>query len=533
MSAYTRLLLIAVTSLALLAAAPASQAETFGRTTVGATASGGLRAEYKRGSKFTLSQAGSITQICGYVDGNGGVSGTQPIRYALYRDASGSPGAKVVATEEVDIVQGMGPQWLCLETGFMPLVPGSYWLMLHSSGPAGIARYYHDGANNYVGNADSFEDGAADPFGTAAPGNGTVSLYASYTRSTILHTSGRTTTGRNAHSAAHDYQRGSSFVLTEPARINALTAYIGDTGHGFVYNVLAFNLYQDQNGKPTKRLPVSGGPLIEIPIDPHFDSDIYAPRWLNAGTAPFVLQPGRYWFMIHNGVMDDEVPSGGALQYFSDGTGNWYGGPDAVWDGASDPFTSLGGPGNGTISAFVSYEPGPFVTKQWGRRTSSSHVIATLPQYHLYASKFLLPDSRATLAGFHLYLDGLGGGIGSGSPSPPQQWVRIVVFNDSGSKQLVAHSGNYWVTSGDAPKWVDIPMIEPAALPKGAYWVGIQSGEPNANIARIYGDGTGNLLSRPREDITWGVDYLDPPESPAQRGNGTISVYGDYVVPQK
>src|SRR4051794_36331648 len=165
MSALTRLLLIAVTSLAFLAAASAAQAATFGRTTVGAVASGGLRAEYKRGSKFRLSQAGSITQICGYVDGNGGASGIQKIRYALYGDAGGAPGAKLVATEEVEIVQGMGAQWLCLETGFMPLAAGSYWLMLHSAAPVGVVRYYYDGTKNYVGNTDSFEDGAADPFG--------------------------------------------------------------------------------------------------------------------------------------------------------------------------------------------------------------------------------------------------------------------------------------------------------------------------------------------------------------------------------
>src|SRR5690349_14560625 len=106
MNAHARRFLLLVTSLAFLAAFSAARAETFGRTTVGAVASGGLRAEYKRGSRFTLSEPGSITQLCGYVDGNGGAGGTQKIRYALYRDAGGTPGAKVVATEEVDIAQG-------------------------------------------------------------------------------------------------------------------------------------------------------------------------------------------------------------------------------------------------------------------------------------------------------------------------------------------------------------------------------------------------------------------------------------------
>jgi hypothetical protein len=423
---FARLLLMTLASLLLLGAALQAQAESFGRQTVGTVVSGGLRGEYKRGSKFALSRAGQITQICGYVDGNGGASGTQKLRYALYRDTGGTPGAKIVATEEVDIAQGMGAQWLCLETGFMPLAPGSYWLMLHSSSPAGVARFYYDGAKNFYGNGDSFENGAADSFGAGAPGDGTLSLYATYVPSTAWHTVGRTSVGREARQAAYDYARGSSFVLTETARLNSLTAYMGDTGHGFVYNHLTWDLYQDENGMPTKHL-ISGG--------------------------------------------------------------------------------------------------GPFVARRFGRTSVASKVADTLAENYIHASRFTLPDTGASITAIRAYLDGRGGGTG-------RQWLRVSIFNDIGAKQLVAISDLTYVDAGAAPGWVEIPMLTPQSLPKGNYWVGIQSGFPT-NVARVYGDGTANELHRPREDATAGVHYLDPPDTPAQRGNVTLSMYVDYMVPQK
>jgi hypothetical protein len=526
MNRLARLLLPMIASASLFAMTAEAQAETFGRTTVGATASGGVRSEYKRGSKFTLSQAGQISEICGYVDGNGGASGAQKLRYALYRDAGGVPGAKVVATEEVDITQGMGAQWLCLETGFMPLAPGSYWLMLHSSSPAGVMRFYYDGTKNFYGNPDPFENGAADAFGAGAPGDGTLSLYARYTPSTRLRTAGRTTVGSEARTAAYDFIRGSSFVLTEQARLDTLTAYMGDTGHGFVFNDLDWTLYKDENGKPKTVAYRGGSPLPLVPLDEHYDSDLFAPRWLNAPAAPVILQPGRYWFEIFTSVLFDESVSGGQLQYYADGKGNWFGGPDPQTF-PYDTFTSSGAPGDGTISAFITYEPGPFVARKFGRTSVATKAVATLAEDFVHASRFTLPDDGASITAVHVYLDGRGGGTG-------QQWFRAAIFNDVGSKELVGFSGGIAsVNAGDPPGWVTLDMARPVALPKGNYWVGIQSGF-TTNVARIYGDGAANELSRPRQDKTAGpADYLDPPEAPAQRGNSTLSIYVDYMVPQK
>jgi hypothetical protein len=315
-------------------------------------------------------------------------------------------------------------------------------------------------------------------------------------------------------------------VLTEPARLTALTAYMGDTGHGFTGNDLDWSLYKDENGVPTEPVYGGGTPLPEVFLDDHPDSDLFAPRWLNEPAAPVILQPGRYWFAIHTAILMDDTVSGGQLQYFADGKGNWYGGPDVPqWPAVT--FTPAGGPGDGTISAFISYEPGPFVARKFGHTTAATKVADTLAQDYVHASRFTLADNGASITAVHAYMDGLGGGTG-------RQWFRAVIFNDIGAKQRIAFSGDIaFVNAGDPPGWVTIQM-GPVALPKGNYWIGIQSGFPTS-VARIYGDGVADELIRPREDNTGsGVnDFLDPPEDPAQRGNATLSIYLDYMVPQR
>jgi hypothetical protein len=76
---------------------PASaQTVTVGRTTAGTIASAGLSANFKRGSKFAITQAGVIRDFCMFLDGNGGVSGSQTVRFAVYKDANGVPGQKIL-----------------------------------------------------------------------------------------------------------------------------------------------------------------------------------------------------------------------------------------------------------------------------------------------------------------------------------------------------------------------------------------------------------------------------------------------------
>ena len=155
--------------------------KTFGRTDVATMRSGGMTADMKRGSKFTLSEAGTLLNFSAHLDGNGGASGSQSVRVVLYRDASGASGAKVAESSPVVITASAAAgSWITFNAPQVALTPGAYWLVLHTGGTAGIARNAGDGAANWYGNADTYADGASDPFGTGSTGTGTLSIYASY-----------------------------------------------------------------------------------------------------------------------------------------------------------------------------------------------------------------------------------------------------------------------------------------------------------------------------------------------------------------
>jgi hypothetical protein len=62
------------------------QAEHFGHGEPGPLTSQGLTANSKRGSKFTPPEPGTVNNLCAYMDGMGGATGTQEFRLALYSD---------------------------------------------------------------------------------------------------------------------------------------------------------------------------------------------------------------------------------------------------------------------------------------------------------------------------------------------------------------------------------------------------------------------------------------------------------------
>ena len=77
MKRLTRLLAIAFSAILLSAFVPAHALSNFGRTTIGGITSSGLRADFKRGSKFVLSEKAVMVRICAFIDGKGGGSGSQ------------------------------------------------------------------------------------------------------------------------------------------------------------------------------------------------------------------------------------------------------------------------------------------------------------------------------------------------------------------------------------------------------------------------------------------------------------------------
>jgi hypothetical protein len=516
-------------------AAPA-QAQTvssFGRTSVGTLPSNGLSAHFKRASRFTLTAPGTFLQLCAYLDGKGGVSGSQPVRLALYQDANGAPGTKVLETPEWTILSGDAARWFCQPKALTPIPAGRYWIAIHSSDPGGVIRDFYDGSANWYGNADAFADGSANSFGSGSAGNGTLSVYARYYPDSQVRNAGRTTIGTTPSSGMTlNFKRGSSFVMPERGKLMAITPYLdglGTTSTGD-QQALRFVLYKDANGVPGARVYEGGTTYLRGGWAADWRTDM-----AYAGTAP-TLDAGRYWFIIHTGGIVGNEGVGGVIRNFADGSGNWYGNSDVFADGASTPF-GAGKVGNGTLSAYISYRPGTITTGQLGRADIATTPSRGLTPNVMRWSTFTLTEGAGTLTGLHAYLDGLGSASGS-------QPVRMVMYglrverddnhNQTGVYFKVAESGTVNVAAGMQPRWVDF-AVPPATIGHGdvpLYLVAIQSGG-TVGVARDYGDNRSdqgaNWASMP-DAFADGAIATFTDGAPITSGDVTMSVYASYTL---
>ncbi len=352
-------------ALALLGLSTA-QADSFGRTTIGATPLRGLRADFKRGSKYTLTQTGALREMCAYVDGQGSPAtfdGGQYFRIVMYRDSGGVPGAKVAEAYQQYVSEGDAPRWHCDEVGIVPLTPGDYWIVLHSDRTTAsdaayngtpIIRYYADGTGNWYGNADTFADGASNPFGAGGTGNGTLSAYARI----VPHAAAEK---RGAHHGRDDPFGRTPRELQAWLELHAVGGrprhvdlrLLRRAGRHIGRTVRDDGRLQGQ-WRCAGRIRDRGQCVVEAGM---------APRWLTShNPKAATLQPSKYWLILHTSWQS-------VARYYADGTGNWYGNADDYADGPSNPF-GAGGTGNGTVSAFISYEQGPFTETTVGSRSA-------------------------------------------------------------------------------------------------------------------------------------------------------------------
>jgi hypothetical protein len=96
---------------------------SFGRTSVGTTPSAGLRADFKRGSKFVLTEKGTFQEVCIYLDSKRGGSGTQALTFALYRDGDGLPAGQVAEIASADFPASQARGLVLLRLGRDPARP--------------------------------------------------------------------------------------------------------------------------------------------------------------------------------------------------------------------------------------------------------------------------------------------------------------------------------------------------------------------------------------------------------------------------
>ena len=484
----------------------ASAFTTLGRTTIGTIPSSGLSADFKRGSKFHVSERGAFEVLCAYLDGNGGVSGSQTVRFAIYKDANGAPGQKLLESPSETVKSNDAPAWVCAGSDVAPAPTGDYWFVIHSGPTTGVIRDYADGTGNWYGNADTFSDGASDPFGSGNAGNGTISIFTYFTPATETDYAGRLDIAKTPSGGlSADHKRGSQITIPNDGRIDQLATYIDTKGGASGTQDLRVVLYTDVNGKPGAK--VVEGETLTL-------ASGFAGRWAQFAVTPLMINAGRYWLVIHTGG------TGGIYRDFGDGAANFYTNADAFADGASDPF-GTGSTGTVTLSGYASYQPGPFYTKTFGRTDAAATPSGGMTANFKRASFAFMRDDTASLTGLFAYLDGRGGASGS-------QQLRMALYraNKNGNADAkLAESDIVSINAGTAPGWVRFP-VKPIRLQEVyGYFIAIQSGAVGG-VARNYGDGPPSWIGN-ADAFT---DGASSPFGAASPGTVTLSVYGTFAT---
>lgn len=475
-----------------------------GRTTVGSIPSAGLGANFKRGSRFDVSERGAIEVLCAYLDGEGGVSGSQTVRYAVYKDANGVPGQKILESETLTITSGSPGAWECAISDVAPVVPGRYWFVIHSGTQGGVVRDYADGTGNWYGNADTFSDRASDPFGSGSTGNGTLSIYAYFTPATETDYAGRLDVAKiPSKGLSANFKRGSQITFAKTGRLNEIRFYLDTAGGAAGTQDARVALYNDANGKP-------GTKLIE--------SDVATPtpgfpaHWGNWIMPPVLVNAGHYWLVLHTGS------NAGVLRDYGDGAANFYSNVDEFADGASDPFGTATA-GTVTLSAYASYNPGPFYTKTFGRTDVAATPSGGMTANYKRASYAFMRDDSAVLTGLYAYLDGRGGASGS-------QQLRMALYRMAGNNTADAklvESDVVTIIAGTAPGWVHFPVPPIRLQEYYGYYIALQSG-PTGGVVRNYGDGPANWIG----NADTFADGASATFGPASSGTVTLSMYGTF-----
>jgi hypothetical protein len=523
--AFSAILLLALAP----ARAPAQALSKFGRTTVGATPSAGLRVDFKRGSKFVLPQRAAITSICAYLDTNGGGTGTQWVRFALYRDQNGIPAQQILETDQFFGLESavQPPEWYCGGTANAPLEPGSYWMMIHTGGDPGVIRYFHDGPANWYGNADQFADGASDTFGTGAAGTGTLSIYVEYLPESEAHYAGPRNVGTRVSSPmSAQMKRGSSLVLTEPAQIWSLNAYVDSQGGTVGSQPLTIAVYTDKNGEPFTL--VAGGSVSSGSL-----TNGRTARWVSSSFVGgnTLLTPGRYWIVLLTGS------PAGVLRYYMTGTGNWRGNANPGQD--PSPFFGAANAGDGTITANVLYTPANIAQHTFGQTTPGNIPSGALTANFVRGSEFTADVDLGAgwVTALWAYMDGNGGASGS-QKVRLALYEKVVVFSEL---RLMTQSEEVTIPAGTPPGWVRFAVphthIEPSENFR-SYHIMMFSGGTQG-VARYYlSNDADNWLGggpvaypqiAPPNFLETSADQGIPGAPLLKRGTRTVSVYAEYV----
>lgn len=512
-----------IIAVAVMTTAMPVRAASFGNSAPGANVSAGLSANFKRGSRFNLTEAGTMQSLCAYLDFAGGGSEPQDVRLALYRDANGVPGAKVVDSDKQTFTINATAGWKCFDTALYPIAAGAYWIVIHSGGNGALVRdHFAPGTANWYGNADVFSDGASNTFGAGNAGTGTLSVYAQYYSASenLLHTFGKTTIGANpSKGLAVDFKRASSFTVTEPGQLTAFSVYLDGLGGGSGSEFISVGVYGDANGAPGHKVTQSQTSYVQSGTPG---------RWMTLPAVPALLQPGRYWIAILS------TGAGGVARDYADPTGGWAGNAEPSHElPYSFGATSVG---TGAISVFGLYKPGTTTLLKLGKTTVGGTPSKGLSANYVRGGGVSLGAESGVATALYAYLDGNGGAAGS-------QQVMMQLYSAYAAEHSIYKIGEsaiVTIPAGTPPGWVRFPINAAYINEEQSYLVMIDSGN-NAGVVRDYGDnvppypawiGTSDGGFPGYGDFNYYPSgYPNPPPAPSY-STTELSVYLEYFVPR-
>jgi hypothetical protein len=153
----------------------------FGRSSLGVTPVA-LAADTKRAARFHMPVGGNVAKASVYLDGHGGGSAEQVARVALY-DALN---ALLTVSDEVAVAQAQAAGWVdfpfTAAAGKVALASADYYLAVHGGATNSTIRLFTDDPHGAGGqwNADTYSDGASNPFGAATALTSNFSAFVTY-----------------------------------------------------------------------------------------------------------------------------------------------------------------------------------------------------------------------------------------------------------------------------------------------------------------------------------------------------------------
>lgn len=139
-----------------------------------------VTANSKRGSDFTLSTNGTITNVRCWMDGGGTGSGTQALKAVVY---NAGDAIVVGSSNEATITSADTEGWKNFTfTSELNCAAGTYRLGILSSTTAKVARYAHTTvASALFYGTDTYSDGADTVWGASGVDSKQMTIYAAYT----------------------------------------------------------------------------------------------------------------------------------------------------------------------------------------------------------------------------------------------------------------------------------------------------------------------------------------------------------------